>query len=100
MSSYNPGANYFDIAALDVYNTGYTAGNYSSMQSGAGGKLIGVAECQFLPTPSTLSSQPLWTYVSVWPDFFYSPYQTDNTTQVPELFNDSQVLTLSRMPGW
>ena len=97
---YTPGTNYFDVAALDVYDTGYTGGNYTAMTGASGGKPIGVAECQFLPAPSTLTQQPLWAYVAVWPDFLYSPYQTDNTTQIPELFGDSQVLTLSAMPGW
>ncbi len=100
VNTYNPGSAYFDIASLDVYNTGYTTGNYDAMLGAANGKPIGVSECQFLPTPSLLASQPQWTYVAVWPDFLYSPNQTDNSTQVPELFNDSQVLPLSAMPGW
>jgi hypothetical protein len=31
----------------------------------------------------------------MWPDFF-----SDNTTSIPALFGDSQVLTLEKMPGW
>jgi hypothetical protein len=98
--SYSPGSSYFDVATVDVYITGYTTGVYDDITGASGGKLVGISECQFLPTPSTLSSQPKWVYVAVWPDFFYSPYQTDNSTLVPELFGDSQVLTLSNMPGW
>jgi hypothetical protein len=97
---YTPGLDYFDVAALDVYNTGYTSGNYAAMTGASGGKPIGVAECQFLPTPATLKSQPLWAYVAVWPDFLYSPNQSDNSTTIPELFGDPQVITLSKMPGW
>jgi hypothetical protein len=93
--SYTPGLDYFDIAALDVYDTGYTTANYQAMLGGSGGKPIGVAECQFLPDPGTLSAQPLWTYVAMWPDFF-----SNDTTQIPALFDDGAVLTLSRMPGW
>jgi len=92
---YNPGASYFDIAALDVYDGGYTTGNYTAMVGAAAGKPIGVAECEFLPDPGTLASQPLWTYVAMWPDFF-----SDDTTLIPELFADPKVLTLSAMPGW
>ena len=100
VNDYRPGASYYDVAALDIYDTGYTQGNYQAMIAGAAGKPFGVAECQFLPEPSVLTAQPLWAYVVVWPDFFYPPYQTNNTKQVPELFSDPQVLTLSAMPGW
>ena len=93
--SYAPGADYFDVAALDVYDSGYTDGNYQAMLAGAGGKPIGVAECQLLPDPGTLAAQPKWTYVAMWPDFF-----SDDTTQIPALFDDPTVLTRSNMPGW
>jgi len=92
---YTPGASYFDVAALDVYDTGYTSGNYQAMLGAANGKPIGVAECQFLPSTDVLSQQPKWAYVAMWPDFF-----SNNTTSIPALFGDSQVLTLSKMPGW
>ena len=95
VTKYNPGASYFDIAALDVYNTGYTDGNYAAMQQAAGGKIIGVAECQNLPSTAVLAAQPKWAYVAMWPDFF-----SDNTSSIPALFGDSQVLTLEKMPGW
>ena len=100
VTAYSPGASYFDVAALDIYDSGYTTGNYDAMVSGSGGKPIGVAECATLPDPSTLTQQPLWAYVAVWPDYLYPPYQDYNTAQIPALFGDSQVLTLSQMPGW
>jgi mannan endo-1,4-beta-mannosidase len=92
---YNPGASYFDIAALDVYDTGYTTGNYQAMLSGAAGKPVGIAECENLPTPDNLTQQPQWAYVAMWPDFF-----SDNMSSIPALFDDSSVTTLSGMPGW
>jgi hypothetical protein len=85
----------FDIAALDVYNTGYTQGNYDAMVGGGGGKPIGIAECRYLPSTGVLAQQPLWTYAVMWPDFF-----ADNTSAIPALFGDPQVLPLSKMPGW
>jgi Glycosyl hydrolase family 26 len=92
---YTPGLDYFDVAALDVYDTGYTQGNYAAMVGAAGGKPIGVAECELLPSPDVLTQQPLWTYVAMWPDFF-----SDDTSQIPALFGDPTILTLSDMPGW
>jgi hypothetical protein len=94
-SQYTPGPSYFDVAALDVYNTGYTSGNYQAMTGIAGGKPVGVAECQILPSPDVLQQQPLWAYVVMWPDFFGM-----NTGTIPALFGDSRVLSLSAMPGW
>jgi hypothetical protein len=94
-AEYTPGADSFDLAALDVYNTGYTSGNYQAMVAIAAGKPIAVAECQFLVTPDVLDQQPLWTYVALWPDFFDA-----NTSTIPALFGDSRVLGLSQMPGW
>jgi hypothetical protein len=65
------------------------------MLGAAAGKPIGVAECELLPDPATLASQPMWTYVAMWPDFF-----SDDTTLIPQLFADAQVLRLGAMPGW
>jgi hypothetical protein len=31
----------------------------------------------------------------MWPDFF-----SDDTTSIPALFGDPQVMPLSQMPGW
>jgi mannan endo-1,4-beta-mannosidase len=92
---YNPGASYFDIAALDVYNTGYTSGNYQAMLGAAGDKPIGIAECATLPTPDLLTQQPKWAYVAMWPD-----YLSQNASDIAALFNDSAVVTLASMPGW
>ncbi len=92
---YNPGAAYFDIAALDVYDTGYTSGNYQAMLGAAGGKPIGIAECATLPTPDLLTQQPEWAYVAMWPD-----YLSQNASDIAALFDDSAVVTLSSMPGW
>jgi hypothetical protein len=65
------------------------------MTSIAAGKPVAVAECQFLPSTDVLASQPLWTYVALWPDFYSA-----NTSSIPALFADNQILKLSDMPGW
>lgn len=95
--AYNPGPAYFDIAALDVYNTGYTQGNYNAMLSAAGGKPIAIGECQFIPTVSLLASQPQWTYFMLWPDF---TGETRNKAEYSNVFNAASVLTEDEMPGW
>jgi hypothetical protein len=96
-TTYNPGASYFDLAALDVYNTGYTSGNYDAMLGAAGGKPIGIGECQFMPTVDLLNSQPKWTFFMLWPDFIY---ESKNTALYQSLFASERVITLDEMPGW
>lgn len=97
VANYSPGAAYFDIAALDVYNTGFTTTNYAAMVKIAAGKPIGIAECYTLMNPSVLTNQPLWTYVAMWPDQLTS---SANASVLPALFGDDQVVKLSQMPGW
>lgn len=95
VDAYNPGANAFDIASLDVYNTGYTQNNYNTMLRVSGGKPIAVAECQFMPTASLLNSQNKWVYVMLWPDFI-----DNNRNTIGSLYGAGNVLTLDEMPGW
>ena len=97
VDAYTPGAAYFDIASLDVYNTGYTAGNYSAMLRVASGKLIAIGENQFVPTASLLAAQPKWLYEMLWPDF---TYDARNVAALPGLYGAGNVLSLDEMPGW
>jgi hypothetical protein len=95
VTRYAPGSAYFDIATLDVYNSGYTQGNYDAMVAVAAGKPIGIAECERLPTVAQLAQQPRWAYVALWPDYY-----AENTTAIPLLFASPSVLKLAGMPGW
>jgi len=95
VDAYNPGSAYFDIASLDVYNTGYTQNNYNTMLRVSGGKPIAIAECQFMPTASLLASQNKWIYAMLWPDFI-----GENQSSIASLYGASNVLTLDEMPGW
>jgi hypothetical protein len=55
VDTYSPGSSYFDIAILDVSNTGYTKRNYDAMIPIAGGEPIATGEGQLLPTASRLA---------------------------------------------
>jgi hypothetical protein len=94
VTSYNPGTRYFDIASLDVYNTGYTSGNYNAMLGAAGDKPIAIGECQFMPSLDILKQQPKWLYAMLWPDFYA------NNPNLSALYNSDSVLTEDEMPGW
>lgn len=105
VDKYNPGTNYFDIASLDVYNTGLTLNNYNTMLRVAGGKPIALAEVGKMPTIEDLRNQPRWIFAMVWPDFLYdTPSErwayTHNRAIMPGLYKAANVLTLDEMPGW
>ncbi len=92
---YAPGADYFDVLAIDFYNTGYSTGNYQATLAAALGKPIGIGECAKLPSVQNLEQQPKWAFVAFWPDFY-----STNTSTIPALFESDRVLKLSDMPGW
>ncbi len=95
VDAYSPGPEYFDLATLDVYNTGYTQHNYDTMLRIAAGKPIAIGECQFMPTAALLSKQNKWVYAMLWPDFI-----EENRKTLPALYSSDRVLTLDEMPGW
>jgi hypothetical protein len=95
IDAYNPGSAYFDIASLDVYNTGYTQSNYNTMLRVAAGKPIAIGECQFMPSSSLLATQNKWIYAMLWPDFI-----EDNRSSLPGIYGATNVLTLDEIPGW
>lgn len=94
---YNPGAEYWDVFALDVYSHGYTDSLYNSMLRIAGDKPIALGEVSHFPTPEILANQPRWTFVMGWANLTYD----DNTApELTSLFNGSNVMTRDEMPGW
>ncbi len=69
LNDYDPGNEYWDILALDVYwsdGTGYTDTKYNLIKNKANGKPIAIGECDVLPSSSLLSSQPNWTFFMGW----------------------------------
>ena len=92
---YTPGPDYFDIAALDVYDGGYDTSKYTTMQGVAGAKPIAIGECETPPTSAELAQQPDWAFFMLWPDFI-----AQNAAVLPALYAAPNVVTLDRMPGW
>ncbi len=97
--SYNPGKDYWDVAALDVYDdkSGFTNEKYNIMLSVAGGKPVAIGECDKLPTAAQLAAQPQWIFFMSWSELTKSA-NTDE--QLKALYNDPRVVTLDEMPGW
>lgn len=88
LTDYNPGSDYWDVAALDIYDggTGYSDYKYNAMLKVAGKKPIAIGECQVLPTPAQLQAQPRWTFFMGWAELVFS----NNTPTVIKALYDSK----------
>jgi mannan endo-1,4-beta-mannosidase len=96
--SYDPGNDYWDIAALDVYDkSGFTADKYDIMLSVTGNKPMAIGECDRLPTVQQLISQPRWAFFMGWSELEFSA----NTAEaLRDLHHATNIITLDKMPGW
>jgi len=94
LDDYDPGSEYWDVLALDVYGTDgnrYTAAKYNLIRNKAAGKPIAIGECDVLPSSGELYSQPDWTFFMGWAELT----QENNTdATIDALYNASNVLTL------
>lgn len=98
VNAYNPGAEYWDIAALDVYDgSGYTTEKYNTMVKVAAGKPIAIGECEILPTAAQLLAQPKWTFFMSWSEL---TYQGNSVSALRALYTAPNVITLNLLPGW
>ncbi len=61
-----PGANYFDVAALDVYGSDFKQSYYEDLLKLAGAKPMALAEVGPPPIPAILDQQPKWTWWMTW----------------------------------
>ena len=93
---YNPGSQYYDVVALDIYS-GYATWKYNVMQSVSAGKPIAIGECDVLPDISLLANEPQWMFFMSWSEL---TFQKNTNTQISDLYNSAQVITLDEMPGW
>lgn len=89
-ADYSPGADYFDVAALDVYGDGYTTAKYQAMLDVSEGKPIAIGECQRLPTAAELEAQPRWVFFMAWAELVYD-YNSDD--EIRALYSSPRVLT-------
>jgi len=95
LNDYDPGNDYWDVLALDVYNSdgaGYTQSKYNAMVAKANGKPIAIGECQTLPNVGSLSLQPKWTYFMGWSSLVQ---QNNSDATIKSIYNNATyVLTL------
>jgi mannan endo-1,4-beta-mannosidase len=65
IADYYPGAQFADVAAIDIYGE-FKQEYYTSMFALADGKPIALAEVGGLPSPEVLEQQPRWAYFMAW----------------------------------
>ncbi|CAB9504166.1 Mannan endo-1,4-beta-mannosidase [Seminavis robusta] len=103
---YNPGQEYFDIAALDIYAPAFSYTFnlwYISLLANAGDRVVAIGENFQLPTQSVLDSQPMWTFFMTWANGLEADQggsQTNSIGFIREVYNNPRVLKLKDMPGW
>lgn len=96
-AEYNPGDDYWDVFAFDVYGPGYDSSWYNYILPLVGNKPIAIGECGELPGPGFLSSQPRWTFIMPWAGMI----KEENTEEtIRKFYVDPQLITLDEMPGW
>lgn len=86
------------MVGLDVYNPdGFTNQKYQDVQAVAGNKPMAIGQCQLLPTPTQLTSQPKWVYFMGWSEL---TTQKNSTEQIKNTWLAPNTLTLDELPGW
>ena len=96
---YNPGDEYWDVAALDIYDdkTGFSREKYDIMVKAAKGKPIAIGECQKMPTAEKLKIQSKWTFFMGWSELVYK-YNTND--EIIKLMNAPNVLSLDELKSF
>ncbi len=97
LAEYNPGSDYWDVFAFDVYGKGYDQSWYDQILEIAGDKPIAIGECGKLPKPKMLKNQPRWTFFMPWAELVK---EKNREKAIKRLYRNPGILTLEEMPGW
>ena len=94
---YNPGDDYWDVFAFDIYDQGFNSSWYMYILPIVGDKPMAIGECAKLPGSAVLASQPRWVFFMPWAELV----KDANTTEaIQTLYNNPRIITLDEMPGW
>src|SRR5262249_44398630 len=92
---YDPGADYWDIFAFDIYSDGYDRSWYDYIVPIVGDKPMAIGECAKLPTVKLLASQSRWCFFMSWAELTF----TKNSDQeILDLYGAANVVTRERLP--
>jgi mannan endo-1,4-beta-mannosidase len=93
-ADYYPGAQYFDIASLDVYGE-FKQSYYDDLLKVAAGKPLALAEVGRPPTIEILSKQPGWTWWMTWAGMGGGRRGGEGPNPIQTLVNDPRSWSLS-----
>lgn len=96
-ADYNPGDAYWDVFAFDIYDKGYDKSWYDMIVPLVGDKPMAIGECERLPTPALLESQPRWCFFMSWAEL---TFQHNSNQKIVELYNSPRVITRDELPRW
>ena len=95
---YNPGNDYWDIFAVDIYNQDYyTSNKYELALKIGGDKLIAVGECDKLPTSKELFDQPQWSFVMSWAEL---TFEKNSGTEIQDLYWAENIIIREELPDF
>ena len=94
-AQYNPGNDYWDVFAFDVYGDGYRKTWYDYILTIVGDKPMAIGECAKLPTAELLAEQPRWCFFMSWAEL---TFKQNTERQVIELYRSPRVITRERLP--
>ena len=101
---WNPGNQYWDVMALDVYaDAYYNSEYYNNLLTAAGGKPIAIGECFNLPSAQIINTYPQYTFFMNWSYGLKKGLSCENTNSdafIREVYNNPKVITRDEMPGW
>ncbi|MEH0152909.1 glycosyl hydrolase [Limibacter armeniacum] len=92
---YNPGGEYWDVFAFDIYDQGYDKKWYDYILPIAGEKPMAIGECSKLPTSDILKAQPRWVFFMPWAELVE---QSNSIKEIKKLYKDKRVITRDEMP--
>jgi mannan endo-1,4-beta-mannosidase len=97
IAEYNPGGDYWDVFAFDVYDQGYNREWYEYLLPIAGNKPMAIGECARLPTAEMLAEQPRWVFFMSWAELVYKENSQD---EIIRLYNSERIITREEMGDW
>lgn len=94
---YNPGNEFWDVFAFDIYDQGYNKKWYDYIIPIVGDKPMAIGECSTLPSEEVISSQPRWIFFMPWAELVKEKNSIDD---IKKLYQNQRVITRSELPGW
>jgi mannan endo-1,4-beta-mannosidase len=94
-AEYDPGREYWDVFAFDVYDKGYEQSWYDYILPIVGERPMAIGECAVLPNASVLAAQPRWVFFMSWAELTFT---SNGPQQIKDLYGLPNVITRERLP--